>query len=48
MGDQVDTGEVIGAVGETAIAEVSKPSHLHFEMRRKGEPVDPIAYLPQR
>lgn len=48
VGDQVDTGEVIGAVGETAIAEVSKPSHLHFEMRRKGEPVDPIAYLPQR
>lgn len=45
-GDTLDTGAVLGAVGETAIAEVAKPSHLHFEMRKDGENVDPVLYLP--
>ena len=45
-GDTLDTGAVLGAVGETAIAEVAKPAHLHFEMRRDGENVDPVLYLP--
>lgn len=46
VGDRLDTGDVIGAVGETAIAEVARPSHLHFELSKDGEAVDPIAYLP--
>lgn len=45
-GDTLDTGAVLGAVGETAIAEVAKPAHLHFEMRKDGENVDPVLYLP--
>ena len=47
-GDALDTGEVLGTVGDTAIAEISKPSHLHFEMSRDGQPVDPVSYLPQQ
>ena len=46
VGDALDTGAVLGAVGETAIAEVAKPAHLHFEMRKDGENVDPVLYLP--
>ncbi len=46
QGDQVETGTVIGSVGDTAIAESSLPSHLYFEMRLNGQAVDPENYLP--
>ncbi len=46
-GDAVVTGTVIGAVGDTAIAESGRPSHLHFEVVFDGKQVDPINYLPQ-
>jgi murein DD-endopeptidase MepM/ murein hydrolase activator NlpD len=45
-GDSVDTGTVIGAVGDTAIAESERVSHLHFEMTKNGTAVDPSEYLP--
>lgn len=45
-GDQVVTGTVIGAVGDTAIAEVGRPSHLHLEVMLKERSVDPLDYLP--
>ena len=47
-GDPVSTGTVLGVVGETAIAESSRPSHLHLEMAQDGKAVDPVSYLPQR
>ena len=47
-GDTVSTGTVLGVVGETAIAESSRPSHLHLEMAQDGKAVDPVSYLPQR
>ncbi|NCB63041.1 MAG: M23 family metallopeptidase [Clostridia bacterium] len=47
VGDSVTTGEVIGAVGQTAVAESNKASHLHFEMLQDGDPVDPANYLPK-
>ena len=46
VGQEVDTGAVLGAVGNTAIAEGAQPSHLHLEMTLNGEPVDPAEYLP--
>ncbi len=46
VGDTLDTGAVLGAVGQTAIAEIAKPAHLHFEMAKDGVPVDPVLYLP--
>ncbi len=46
-GDTVVTGTVIGAVGDTAMAETGRPSHLHLEVSLDGRAVDPVDYLPQ-
>ena len=40
-GDSVDTGTVIGAVGQTADAESTGESHLHFEVLKDGKYIDP-------
>ncbi|MCL2003898.1 MAG: M23 family metallopeptidase [Oscillospiraceae bacterium] len=45
-GKTVKAGDTIGAVGATSIAEASLPPHLHFEILKDGEPVDPAEYLP--
>lgn len=47
VGDEVETGSVIGAVGDTAAMEGAKPSHLHFELSKNSETVDPLEYLPE-
>ncbi len=43
-GDSTRQGQPIGGVGTTGNA--SGP-HLHFEIRHRGIPVDPLRYLPQ-
>lgn len=43
-GDKVKTGDKIAEMGSTGTDAVK----LHFEIRRQGEPVDPIRYLPKR
>ena len=43
-GQPVDAGQWIGDVGATG--RVTAP-HLHYEVRRGGTPVNPVAYLPQ-
>ena len=45
VGDSVTGGEVIGAVGASAMGEASESPHLHFCMSRDGAPVDPAEYL---
>ncbi len=45
-GVQVSAGQTIAGVGETAAAEIADSTHLHFEMTKDGEHVDPTAYLP--
>lgn len=47
-GDQVQVGDVIGATGTTAAAESARAPHLHLEMRKDGESVDPLSYLPEQ
>lgn len=46
VGDDVLTGDVIASVGHTALAESSRPSHLHFEIHQDGIAADPEQYLP--
>ncbi len=43
---KVKQGEIIGSVGDTAIFESAERSHLHFEVLKDDEPVDPKNYLP--
>lgn len=46
-GDTVSAGQVIGAVGETSIAESAEGPHLHFSVTKNGAPVDPEKFLKQ-
>lgn len=43
VGQQVRQGETLGGAGTTGF---STGSHLHFELRYRGRPVDPHIYLP--
>ena len=45
VGDDVVAGQIIGAVGETALSETSQPSHLHFGVTKDGEFIDPLEFL---
>ena len=47
VGDAVETGSIIGSVGDTAKAESAGPPHLHFEMRQDGVSTDPTTFLPE-
>lgn len=44
-GVKVDAGRAIGCVGETTLIELSDAPHLHFEVRKDGNAVDPCEYL---
>lgn len=43
-GDKVKVGEKIAEIGKTGATRTM----LHFEIRRDGNPVDPLRYLPKR
>ena len=45
VGQAVAPGDRIGSVGSTGH---STGSHLHFELRRDGVPVNPLGWLPPR
>ena len=44
-GDKVIQNQTIGTVGETASFEISDPPHLHFEMFKDGENVNPTTLM---
>ena len=44
-GDDVNQGSIIGRVGDTALFESLEESHLHFEMTKDGNPVDPGEFI---
>lgn len=45
VGDAVKQGEMIGLVGRTGNVEDHAPTHLHFEIRAGGTPVDPVEFI---
>ena len=44
-GDRVQAGQVIGAVGRTALLESALGDHVHFSVSRSGQNVDPQSFL---
>lgn len=41
----VSAGTVIGAIGDTAEAELAEPSHLHFALKKDGKWIDPMTVI---
>ena len=46
VGDRVEPGTAIGAIGTTALCEVGQEPHLHFAVQVYGVDKDPLDYLP--
>ena len=44
-GENVEKGQSIGTVGNTAVFEIADEPHLHFEILKESIPQDPNAYL---
>ena len=45
LGEEVEKGDTIGTVGDTASFEIADDAHLHFEMYKDGIAVNPTLYL---
>ena len=45
IGDVIASRTVIGQIGDTALEECLERSHLHFEIRINGEPVNPAGLI---
>ena len=43
--EHVEKGQTLGTVGNSAVFEIADEPHLHFEMIKDGEYVDPKLYL---
>lgn len=45
VGDRVEMGQTIGAIGESALIEIAEAPHVHVEMTVDGNYVNPIEYM---
>ena len=45
-GDSVKSGDVIGKVGNSALAECMEEPHLHLEVKKNGKNIDPLSLFP--
>lgn len=45
VGEQVEQGQTIATVGNTARFEIADNTHIHFEIKKDGENVDPNIYI---
>lgn len=44
-GNEVTEGDVIGLVGDTALGDATELSHLHFEIIKDGQNVNPVDFF---
>ena len=44
-GASVSAGDTIGYVGDTALIEISESPHIHFEMTKDGESINPLSHI---
>lgn len=47
VGEEIKQGSTIATVGNTATFEIADTTHLHFEMKKDGQNVDPNIYIKQ-
>ena len=47
VGAEVEAGQLLGSVGDSAMIEIAEEPHLHMEMTVKGLQVDPLDYFSQ-
>ncbi len=45
VGAMVKRGDVIGAIGESAIIEIAEEPHVHYELKIDNKQVDPEEYI---
>lgn len=45
VGDTVTTGQKLGVVGTTSASEAEDGAHVHFELLKNGDKVDPASYI---
>ena len=45
IGDSVTTGQKLGVVGTTCSSEADDGEHVHFELLKNGDKVDPASYI---
>lgn len=44
-GDKVSKGDVIGKVSDSAMEEMSEGAHIHLELYKNGQKINPLDYL---
>lgn len=47
QGDKIESGSIIGTVGDTADIESSLAPHIHIEMTHNGKYIDPMSLINQ-
>jgi len=47
LGQKIKKGDVISGVGKTALCELAEDPHLHFELMRDNQNINPKNYLPK-
>lgn len=45
VGREINAGECLGAVGDSAVFEKLEEGHLHFELKKDGKYINPMEYM---
>ncbi len=46
-GNEIQKGELVGTVGDSAMSEILDESHLHFAMKENDKYINPKKYIPE-